>query len=176
VNPLPEAALINTGSLWLYEPINHSTARTQPYASTHAVPWIPPQLHLPHFLPALQNLNWVNPLRRSVLTIAALINTGSLWLYEGPNAQAPAPLLVARFTNKGMNCEVQAPDVKLIQPRSDTAAGISQCQSLDGGAMRPPGVWDGGVSRGRAAGSMDAQGPKCLGYTGSLGCAAKMPT
>jgi hypothetical protein len=107
------------------------------------------------FLPDLQNLNWVNPLRRNVLTIAALINTGSLWLYEGPNAQAPAPLLVARFTNKGMNCEVQAPDVKLIQPVSDPAAGISQCQSLDGGAMRPPGVWDGGVSRGSQGNSTE---------------------
>jgi hypothetical protein len=35
--------------------------------------------------------------------------------------------------------------VKLTQPASDPAAGISSCQKLDGGAMRPPGVWDGGV-------------------------------
>jgi len=94
----------------------------------------------------LQNINWVTPLRRNVFTLAALINTGSLWLYEGPNAQAPAPLLVARLINRGMNCEIQTPDVKLTQPSSDPAAGLASCQKLDGGAMRPPGVWDGGVS------------------------------
>lgn len=48
--------------------------------------------------------------------------------------------------NRGMNCEIQTPDVKLTQPTSDPAAGLSSCQKLDGGAMRPPGVWDGGVS------------------------------
>lgn len=78
--------------------------------------------------------------------MAALINTGSLWLYEGPSSNAPAPLLVARVINRGMNAEIQTPDVKLKQPQSDLAAGIQQCQPLDGGAMRPPGVWDGGVS------------------------------
>lgn len=97
-------------------------------------------------LATLQNINWVNPLRRNVFTLAALINTGSLWLYEGPNANAPAPLLVARLVNRGMNCEIQTPDVKLTQPQSDPAAGLSSCQKLDGGAMRPPGVWDGAVS------------------------------
>lgn len=92
-----------------------------------------------------QNINWVNPLRRNVFTLAALINTGSLWLYEGPNANSPSPLLVARLVNRGMNCEIQTPDVKLTQPQSDPA-GLSSCQKLDGGAMRPPGVWDGAVS------------------------------
>lgn len=46
-----------------------------------------------------------------------------------------------------------APDVRLIQPGQHPAAGISQ--SLDGGAMRPPGVQDGGVSGGPGAKRMD---------------------
>lgn len=101
-------------------------------------------------LPAMQNLSWVAPLKRNILTVAALINTGSLWLYEGATSNSPAPLLVARVINRGMNCEIQTPDVKLTQPPIDPVAGIAQCQKLDGGAMRPPGVWDGGVSGGHA--------------------------
>lgn len=95
---------------------------------------------------SLQNINWVTPLQRSTFTMAALINTGSLWLYEGPNSVSPAPLLVARLINRGIRCDIQTPDVKLTQPASDPAAGLTYCQKLDGGAMRPPGVWDGGVS------------------------------
>lgn len=95
-----------------------------------------------------QNLNYVFPLQRTAFTMVALINTGSLWLYEGPNTDSPAPLLVARVVGRGITA-LAVPDTKLVQPlqqTSDAAPVVNeQCQLLDGGAMRPPGLWNGGV-------------------------------
>lgn len=96
-----------------------------------------------------QNLNYVFPLQRTEMTVAALINTGSLWLYEGPTSDSPEPLLVSRVVGRGIGC-LAVPSTLLVQPvqdRSDLEPPLpqEQCQRLDAGAMRPPGFWDGGV-------------------------------
>lgn len=98
-----------------------------------------------------QNLNWVWPLQRQEFTLVALINTGSLWLYEGPRSQSPGPLLVARLISRGI-ASMALPDNFLVQPlQLDSSSPPQllppsfQCGKLDAGAMRPPGFWDGGV-------------------------------
>lgn len=96
----------------------------------------------------LQNLNYVNPLQRTQMTIAALINTGSLWLYEGPGSNSPAPLLVARVIGRDVQC-LAVPTTLMVQPYDgDPAAHIPpyNCSNLEAGAMLPPGFWSGGVS------------------------------
>eukprot|EP00775_Hariotina_reticulata_P007431 gene7431-7640_t len=94
------------------------------------------------------NLNYVNPLQRTQMTIVALINTGSLWLYEGPNTNAPAPLLVARVISRDVLC-LALPTTLMVQPYDgDPQAHISpgKCTPLSAGAMLPPGFWSGGAA------------------------------
>ncbi|KAF8065468.1 hypothetical protein HT031_003069 [Scenedesmus sp. PABB004] len=96
------------------------------------------------------NLNYLFPLQRTEMTVVALINTGSLWLYEGPNSPSPAPLLVSRVIGRGQSC-LAVPSTKLVQPIQQYGPGVApipadQCQLLDAGAMRPPGLWDGGAA------------------------------
>jgi hypothetical protein len=100
----------------------------------------------------VQNLNWVWPLQRQEFTLIALFNTGSLWLYEGPKSDSPSPLLVARLISRGV-AALALPDNFLVQPlQLDNTVPPQllpqsfQCGKLDAGAMRPPGMWDGGVS------------------------------
>jgi hypothetical protein len=99
-----------------------------------------------------QNLNWVWPLQRQEFTLIALINTGSLWLYEGPRSNSPSPLLVSRLISRGV-AAMALPDNFLVQPLQydntlppQLLPESFQCGKLDAGAMRPPGFWDGGVS------------------------------
>jgi hypothetical protein len=107
---------------------------------------------LPHACCCLQNLNWVWPLQRQEFTLIALINTGSLWLYEGPRSDSPSPLLVSRLISRGV-AAMALPDNLLVQPLQfdntlppQLLPESFQCGKLDAGAMRPPGFWDGGVS------------------------------
>ncbi|WIA21393.1 hypothetical protein OEZ85_000609 [Tetradesmus obliquus] len=74
---------------------------------------------------------------RTELALSALINTGSLWLYEGPHSQSPSPLLVTRIIPRGTSCLIKPQETQLQQP--------GQCGTLHAGAARPPGFWDGGA-------------------------------
>jgi hypothetical protein len=92
------------------------------------------------------------PLQRQEFTLIALINTGSLWLYEGPRSNSPSPLLVSRLISRGV-AAMALPDNFLVQPLQfdntlppQLLPESFQCGKLDAGAMRPPGFWDGGVS------------------------------
>ena len=81
--------------------------------------------------------------KRDTLLVSALINTGSLWLYEGPTSQSPTPLLVSRLVARGMTA-VAASGTRLQQPIG-FAADIEK-RGLNAGAVDPKGFWNGGVS------------------------------
>jgi hypothetical protein len=75
--------------------------------------------------------------------VAAIINTGSLWLYEGPSSQSPTPLLVSRLVARGLIAHA-ASGVRLQQPIG--FANDIEKRGLNAGAVDPKGFWNGGVS------------------------------
>uniref|UniRef100_A0A383V3P6 Uncharacterized protein n=1 Tax=Tetradesmus obliquus TaxID=3088 RepID=A0A383V3P6_TETOB len=135
--------------------INSDSDQYYPGAFLQAQPVVPQraedvQNDVTYFV--IDNLNWVWPLQRQEFTLIALINTGSLWLYEGPRSQSPGPLLVARLISRGI-ASMALPDNFLVQPlQLDSSSPPQllppsfQCGKLDAGAMRPPGFWDGGAA------------------------------
>ncbi|WIA36785.1 hypothetical protein OEZ86_008040 [Tetradesmus obliquus] len=135
--------------------INSDSDQYYPGAFLQAQPVVPQraedvQNDVTYFV--IDNLNWVWPLQRQEFTLVALINTGSLWLYEGPRSQSPGPLLVARLISRGI-ASMALPDNFLVQPlQLDSSSPPQllppsfQCGKLDAGAMRPPGFWDGGAA------------------------------